>query len=296
MGELAGLAAALVWSTTNIVLRGQSVRLGAVTVNAWRTLFAALCFVAIFALTRQPGDLLGIPPGSLAALLISVIAGMVIGDTMQFVAMARIGVAKAMPISSTFPLFTIIIAAVVLHERITAWTIGGAVCVIVGVVLVALPRAAKAAPGTVEKGPPPRQYWLGVGLALVAALCWSISTTLTRVGIRDTDVITANMIRLPFSAAVSFLINTRSGGLPIRKFGRRSVVILVLAGVIGSAGGGFLYLTAIDLAGAAKTAVLASAAPIFGLVGAVLFLHERPGGRSVAGTLLAVLGIAFVVL
>src|SRR6185503_11411541 len=142
MGELAGLAAAVVWATTNIVLRGQSVRLGAMTVNAWRAVFAALCFVIIFALTRPPGALTSLPLRGVLALLAGVVVGMVIGDTLQFVAMTRIGVARAMPISSCFPLFTLAIAAVFLDEPITVRTVAGAALVIGGVVLVALPRRA----------------------------------------------------------------------------------------------------------------------------------------------------------
>jgi DME family drug/metabolite transporter len=295
MGELAGVGAAIIWATTNIVLRGQSVRLGAVTVNAWRTVFAAICFVLIFLLTRPLSTFGQLPLQGVAALLTGVIFGMVIGDVLQFTAMTRIGVARAMPISSCFPLFTIAIAAILLGERITGRTIIGAVLVIAGVVLVALPSRVATVNVTEGSAPPPSLYWIGVAMALGAAICWSCSTTLSRIALRDIDVITANTIRMPFSAAVSLLLNLRGGGMPVRKFGRRSMVILILCGIIGTAGGGFLYLTAIELAGAAKTAVLSSAAPIFGLIGSVIFLHERPSPRGIVGTLISVAGIVLVV-
>jgi drug/metabolite transporter (DMT)-like permease len=295
MGELAGLAAAVVWATTNIVLRGQSVRLGALTVNAWRAVFAALCFVIIFALTRPFSALTSMPLQGVLALLTGVVVGMVIGDTLQFVAMTRIGVARAMPISSCFPLFTIAIAAVFLGEQITLRTVAGAALVVGGVVLVALPRRAGVEERPEVKPLSAAGYWLGVGLALTAALCWSCSTTLSRVALRDIDVITANTLRMPFAALVSLALNARGGGLPLRKFGAQSLVILILCGIIGTAGGGFLYLTAIELAGAGKTAVLGAAAPIFGLIGSVLFLHERPGARGIVGTVVTVAGIALVV-
>ncbi|HEY8599059.1 MAG TPA: DMT family transporter [Thermomicrobiales bacterium] len=294
MGELAGLGAAIIWATTNIVLRGQSVRLGAVTVNAWRTVFAAICFVIIFLLTRPLSTFAQLPLRGVLALLTGVIFGMVIGDVLQFTAMTRIGVARAMPISSCFPLFTIAIAAIFLGERITGRTVIGALLVIGGVVLVALPSRTGVVGATAGAPPIPR-YWIGVAMALTAAICWSCSTTLSRIALRDIDVITANTIRMPFSAAVSLLLSLRSGGLPPRKFGHTSLVILILCGIIGTAGGGFLYLTAIELAGAAKTAVLGSAAPIFGLIGSVIFLRERPSPRGIVGTLLSVAGIALVV-
>lgn len=291
MGELAGLAAAFVWAATNIVLRGPAARLGAVTVNAWRTLFAALTFALIFGLTRRPADLAAVPAQALAALLTSVVVGMAIGDALQLTAMGRIGVARAMPIGACFPLFTVLIAAAFLHERITVRTVLGATLVIGGVILLALPHGVKEATGPLT----PAQQWVGVGMALTAACCWSVSTTLTRVAVQQIDVVTANAIRLPFSAAVSVLFGLGRATVPPRQFGRRAFAILALAGVLGTAGGGFLYLTAVSLAGAAKTAILASFAPVFGLLGAVLFLHERPGSRGLIGTVIAVAGIVLVV-
>ena len=293
MGELAGLGAALVWSTTNIVLRGQSLRYGAVTVNAWRTIFAALCFVLIFLATHDPAELLTLPAGAVGALLAGVVIGMVIGDALQFTAMGRIGVARAMPISACFPLFTIGIAAIFLHERITARTLLGALLVIGGVVLVALPR--RAGVEATPSAPAIPDYWLGVGMSLVAALCWSLSTTLARVAVSDIDVITANTLRLPFSALISSLLSLRTGWTTPATFGRRNLVIIIGCGIVGTAGGGFLYLSAIDLAGAAKTAILGAAAPIFGLIGAMIFLRERPGPRGIAGTLVSFAGIVLVV-
>jgi drug/metabolite transporter, DME family len=295
LGELTALASALVWTATNIVLRGQSAKFGAVAVNAWRTLFAAICFAVIFALTRDLDHLTSLPLRALAALLGAVVLGMVIGDALQFTSMLRIGVARAMPISSCFPLFTVIVAAVILGEPVTPRTIGGAVLVIAGVILVALPRRGTVEGETEERAAASRYYWTGVAMALTAALCWSFSTTLIRVGVREIDVITANTVRLPFSALVSFLVAARQGTISPRRFDKESWLVLVVAGLIGSAGGGFLYLTAVSLAGAGKTAIITGASPIFGMIAAILFLNERPGPRGFAGALIAFVGIVLVV-
>ena len=301
VGELAGLAGALVWATTNTVLRGQSARLGAFTTNAWRALFASACFLVIFLLTRRVGDLFAIELRTLVALLASVVIGMAIGDALQFNAMTLIGVSRAMPISGVFPLLTVVLATLFLDEPVTVRTVAGALLVIVGVTLVALPRRAREAPG--EEGrrdlagsrAERRRHWLGVGLALAAAACWACSTTITRVAIEEIDVITANTIRLPFSALVSLLFGLGRAKLPPSKFGLRSFAVLFVAGALGTTGGGYLYLTSVKLAGAAKTAILASTAPVFAMPLAMLFLRERPGPRAIVGTLLAIAGIALVV-
>jgi drug/metabolite transporter (DMT)-like permease len=295
LGELTALASALVWTATNIVLRGQSAKFGAVAVNAWRTFFAAICFLFIFAFTRDLTHLTSIALSALAALLGAVVLGMVIGDALQFTAMLRIGVARAMPISSCFPLFTVLVAAVLLGDPITLRSIGGAILVIGGVILVALPRRGTVEGDTEERAAASRSYWIGVAMALTAAICWSFSTTLIQVGVREIDVITANTVRLPFSALVSFLVGARQGTISPHRFDTRSWVVLIVAGLIGSAGGGFLYLTAVSLAGAGKTAIITGASPIFGMLAAILFLGERPGPRGIAGALLAFAGIVLVV-
>jgi drug/metabolite transporter (DMT)-like permease len=148
---------------------------------------------------------------------------------------------------------------------------------------------------TEERAAASRYYWTGVAMALTAALCWSFSTTLIRVGVREIDVITANTVRLPFSALVSFLVAARQGTISPRRFDKESWLVLVVAGLIGSAGGGFLYLTAVSLAGAGKTAIITGASPIFGMIAAILFLNERPGPRGFAGALIAFVGIVLVV-
>ena len=101
------------------------------------------------------------------------------------------------------------------------------------------------------------------------------------------------MFRLPFSAALCALISTAERREPPWRVERRLVWPLCLAAAIGLCSE-ILYLTAIKLAGAGRTATLGASTPIFGLIGAVLFLHERPSRRNVAGALVAFLGVALV--
>lgn len=58
---------------------------------------------------------------------------------------------------------------------------------------------------------------------------------------------------------------------------------------------GTLYLNALKLVGTAKTASLNAAAPRFGLIGAIIFLSERPTRRNIAGAIIAFIGITLVV-
>ena len=73
-------------------------------------------------------------------------------------------------------------------------------------------------------------------------------------------------------------------------------MILGTAGVMGAGVGSMLYVLAVQQAGAARTAILSSTAPLFALPMAALLLHERITPRVVAGTLLSIVGIWLVTL
>jgi drug/metabolite transporter (DMT)-like permease len=297
VGAAAALGAAAFWALTNLILREPIGKVGGATAQTWRTVVSTLVFIPILHALRDVGDLLTIPARPLAILLVSVLLSMVIGDILQFTAISRLGIALAMPISSCYPLFTLIIAAAYLGERFTPRAVGGALLVIVGVILVALPRRALAEDGAAgAPGPatPTGGHWVGVACALAAAVCVAGATTLTRVAIEEIDILAANMLRLPFSAALCALISTAERRQPPWRVERRSIVPLCLAGLTGL-GSGLCYLVAIKLVGASTTATLNAAGPIFGLLGAVLFLRERPTRRSVVGTLVAFAGIVLVV-
>ena len=294
MGALAGLGAAILWAITNLILREQVHKLGGATTQAWRTAVSTLIFIPIFLLTRHPRDILGIPADTVGLLLLSVLMSMVIGDILQFTAIRRIGLSLAMPIGSASPLLTLLIAAVTLGEPITPRAVGGAALVIVGVIMVALPRRALDELELAQRRALTSNHWIGVGLSLAAAICAAAANTLTRAAIVDLDILSANMLRLPFSAALCAILGTaQRRELPWRVT-RGSLLPLCLAGVTGL-GSGLCYLNAIKLVGASTTATLNASAPIFGLLGAVIFLRERPSQRNIVGTIVAFFGVALVV-
>lgn len=112
-----------------------------------------------------------------------------------------------MPIASCYPFLTLIIAAIFLGEPLTFRSISGAVLVIVGVIIVALPRCALAEAEGQQRQMLIANHWSGVGIAAGSASC-AAAITLTRVAIANIAVLIADMIRLPFSAALCALIST----------------------------------------------------------------------------------------
>lgn len=293
MGAAAALAAAIFAATTNLILRHQIAKIGGATAQTWRATVSTLLFAVAFLALRDPRDLLGLPVAAVAVLLASVLLNMVLGDLLQYAAITRLGIALAMPITCSYPLVTLLIAVATLGERPSPRATVGTVLIVIGVILVALPRRALVEEGT-RRAAPAAGHWAGVTFALAAAVCMAAATVLTRVALRDIDVVAANMLRLPFAAVLCGAIGTTQRRQAPWKVERSSLLPLCLAGVSGL-GSSTCFLIAITLVGASTTATLNAAAPIFGLLGAVVFLRERPTMRNVIGTLVAFVGVALVV-
>ena len=82
----------------------------------------------------------------------------------------------------------------------------------------------------------------------------------------------------------------------VRPLRRESVAVIALAGILGTGIGSVLFIYAVENIGAAKTAFLTTAAPLFALPMGVLFLSERLTPRELVGTALTIAGIWLVLL
>lgn len=298
MGELLGLLAAMIWATTSTLMRSQTARIGAVAVNFWRCLINIPTFAILYLLFVPHDALLQLGPGTLVTILIAVTLGLVTGDSIQYHSIKMIGVSRAMPIGGTFPIFTVFFAWLINGEPLRIRMLAGAIVVVVGVLLISLPKRTVAPVGIVARPVPQtfdRTLIIGVGLSLFAALCWSLSTVLQGRALVNADPITVNAIRMPVATLLLFTAARGRTGKPLQRYGWRSFAVLVVLGFIGTGAGSLTYLGALKLAGAGKTAVLGACAPLFALPLSMIVLGERPGLRSIAGTVLTVCGIALVV-
>ena len=132
---------------------------------------------------------------------------------------------------------------------------------------------------------------IGVAMAVVAAVCWSASTVLLRIGLESMDVIIANVVRLSVLIIVLLPMAFAQANITqIKAYGQRALLIIFLSSVVGTTLGTFSFLSAIQRAGAAKTSILAATTPLFGMIFS-FFLEEKPSARTLIGTVLSVLGI-----
>ncbi len=295
LGEASALGASAAWALTSVLVRSQATRLGAIVLSGWLFALASPVFLVLLLATGKHRELWQITLFLLVLLLIAAVIGRVLGDVLWVKSLQTAGVSRALPASvSSYPLFTIVLAVLFLDESASYLLLVGGMLAMGGIYLVSLPsRAAQKSDGPGR----PTLVRLGVFLAVLAGLFWAVETAIIKRGLEDLHPITINFIELPVAAmALLLFARLRYRGLGLKQWGRSGAIAIPGAAIVGMVGGSLLFLYAISQAGAGKTAILASTSPLFALPLSVFVLKEPLTLKTVAGTLLCILGILLIVL
>jgi DME family drug/metabolite transporter len=282
VGELFAIGSAIAWALTSVAMRPVAGR------ALWRSsvLRSLLCALALAAYAWPTGlatTILHAEPRALAWLLGSTLCSIVVGDSMYFMAAARIGVARALPIASSFPLLTTIGAVTLLGEPLTPGLLGGSALVVLGVALVGGERA----PSSGRNDP------VGLALAGLAACMWAGSGLFLGPALQLLDPVAANLVRFPIATLffTAYVVTMR----PSEVLTPRLIWLSVFAGV-GTLASAMMFLGGISGAGVARGVALNATSPIFSAVLAVLLLHERLSRRAAVGVGCSVIGSVLLVI
>jgi drug/metabolite transporter, DME family len=291
MGELAALGTALLWATSSTLVGSQTARVPTAVISAVQLLAATVLLWSIAGILLAMGAIDGtsLPRG--AALVGTALIGPALGDMLYFAGIRMVGVARAFPVAMAgSPLFTIALAALLIGEAITLTVVLGGLLTIAGIVLIATRRQLDSLGAKDSTS-------MGLAIVLLAALLWAVATVSLRAAAEGVAAPLVSAIRIPAAAMFALILawSTRRVLRPSH-YGARSMLILAGAGLMGVGTGSMLYVLAIQQAGAARTAILSSTAPLFALPLAALLLHERITRRVAAGTLLSIAGIWLVTL
>jgi drug/metabolite transporter (DMT)-like permease len=275
------IGSAVAWSLTSVAMRPIAGR------ALWRSsvLRMLVCALLLAGYAWPTGALdraLNAPPVAWLLLLGSTLCSMAVGDSLYFLAAARIGVARALPIASAFPLLSTLGAVLLLHEPLSLPLVVGSALVVLAVALIGGERARDGRRGDL----------LGVLLAGLAACMWAGSGLFLGPALQLLDPIAGNMIRFPLAAALlsAYLVVAR----PTEHLDQR-LIWLSLVAAIGTLASALLFLGGIAGAGVARGVALNATSPVFSAVLAAVLLRERVSRRaalgiasSVAGTILLV--------
>lgn len=291
LGESAALGAALLWSFSSLMLTFAARRIGSLTVNRWRLLFATVLLALVHTfVTGSP-----IPDASGNAwmwLALSGIIGLALGDTFLFRTFVILGPRLGMVLMTLSPVFTTLLALLLLGERLTPLQHAGIVLVIAGVSWAVIHRPPQADRTEGESAVK------GVIYGVLASLGQAVGLVFARMGM-DAGVmpLTANLMRMSSAFVLMTLIVVLRGRIKAVASAYRDGVAmryLLGASALGPVTGVWLSLVAVKLAPMGIAATLMGTSPVLLIPLSHFLLKERIHPQSVVGTGVAVLGVALL--
>ncbi|MHA2396954.1 MAG: DMT family transporter [Candidatus Thorarchaeota archaeon] len=248
----------------------------------------------VFAVAAAGSITFTVPVESLIPLILSMIIGIVIGDGMYFYSQERIGVARAFPISMSYPLLVYFLAAMFLDEPIIPQRVIGAFIVIFGVIMIA--RAEQ------DETKIDRNRWSdddlqrGLILAFLVFICWALSDVTFQYGLIGVPPAEANFYRILAASLILvpiFLISLkRERVLP----SRRTTMFALATGIVGLGLSLVVYSFAVKFVGATVTSLIIASAPMFTAPLSAIYLDEDVNQRVAVGTILTIIGVLMVVI
>lgn len=296
-GELMALCAAMIFAWTSIFFTSAGQRLGVATLNLMRLLGAVILLGATHWLVS--GRLWPeAPPASILWIGASGIVGLAIGDSALFRAFTLIGPRRGMLAMATAPVFTVLVAWLMLDEALGQQALVGIAVVMAGVMLAVAGRD----PGGGQFADPDRALLRrGYLLAMVAAAGQGLGTAFVKIGMAGgaVDPLAATFVRMAFAFAAYWLVALPQHGLrallrPLRD--RRGSMNLAVATVLGPYVSVTISILAIRHAEAGVAQALLGSVPIFVLLPAWLVYRDRPAPLTLLGVAAAVGGGALLFL
>lgn len=189
----------------------------------------------------------------------------------------------------SLPLWTTLLAALILHTPITSARALGLACIVAGDLLVGGASLLRAFEGG--------EVWKGDLLFMSAALCWSTYSVLARRyrldAVRATAAVTvfALFSYLPFYALLLGLgaIPSHLSSAPLGEV----LFQLLFQGVGSVVISGITFVRMIQYFGPVRSTMITALVPGLSALGAVVFLHEPLHWNLLAGLVLVTMGIIF---
>jgi drug/metabolite transporter (DMT)-like permease len=271
VGALAALGSSFTWAFASVRYAQVSREIGGARVNFARAAVVGPFYLLIATSLHGRGLASGITAGRAGWLALSVVCSYVLADTLFLSASRRAGIATALSIASTYPLWAALVGVAFRGERFGIMRGAGTLLCIVGVVVL-----VRVAPTGGANSQPGRRG--GLLLAGITSIMWAGNSIAVKFGSPGLDVAQVNGVRYSFALVVLALgIRVTGGPLwpPTRSWAMLAPAI-VADGVLGSS----LYVYGVAHSDLAIGATLTSLAPLISVPIAIAMGEERCQGRS----------------
>jgi O-acetylserine/cysteine efflux transporter len=293
LGELWAFGGALAYALTNIFSRIASVAVDPLVAPIFRLLPTLTISWAQVGRTRhrwsalQPSSPGFVGWRTMLVLFLGGALSTTIGTVFFFFALQVGGVALTAPVLATNILWSAIIAALLLKERLNARMMAGIVVAVLGVALLGIGRSTGSSilPEALSAIP----------LALVTAMSWAASVNCTRYALtRGVDKYLAIALSQTFGIVLlTGIVFVLGRGALLWTTALATIGVLLLAGVL-SAVALIFDAHALSLTTVASVLTISGANPVISTILAALFLDEQLTLLMAVGTILTVVGVIIV--
>lgn len=224
IGIILSVLTAISWSLATVLYKIGLKRenLDVIVANGVRTI---LCLIFMFIIAVVVGEINQInklPVWIIFLIVVDVLFGIFLGDTLFLVAIRDAGVALGHPVSYTYSLFAVVFAYLLLQEPVNIWTFISAIIVISGVFLLFFKVERSVSKHMVK----------GLIAAILASFSWGISMIILKIILLSTSPILLNFIRL---LALNIIIWTlipvnKRKRSELRSIDKKTLVILSIGG------------------------------------------------------------------
>ncbi len=280
LGELLTILSAMIWALSSVFYKAGLKTMKPTTVNTIRPIVALFFLVGVIIITGDFKDISNLTTRDIIYIFLSTISGVVIGDLLYMFSLRTVGIARAYPISNTYPLFTILMARLFLGEIITFKLISGAILIIIAIFLI----SEKDFELDIKKG---------VIFALGASFFWGTSMIIMKLAMSTVNPIVFSTIRMGIFAFFLLLYTMRYEKIEFTKV-NRSWIIVAIGGILDLGVGIPLFLEALKYIDASRAAPLNGTAPIFAIIFTILFTKEKVTSRIIFGVILSFLGVLII--
>lgn len=296
IGELAALGAAITWAVAPIMYKKALSGVSPVSANIVRCLTNAAILVLFLIAAGLAGVLASLPLEVVIVVVVSGLVGLGIGDTLYMYALQSIGVARAVPLATSYPLFSLAWATFFLGQDLTVPAVVGTVVILLGIWLLSREKVESKfhVHGKVEL--------TGVAISLLAALSWSVSITMMDFAVTMPDVVSG----LPVNYAI---VTVRITGMALvllalaplvdpgrgfLKIGRKAIVLLCLGGLVANGLGWVLMNYSLLNVAETRAVPISSTTPLFSALAGFAFFHEKMRFDNTLGAVLVVVGVVLI--
>jgi drug/metabolite transporter (DMT)-like permease len=294
IGELAGLATSLFWSITVFIFKAAGRMVGSQVTNRIRLVFALIYLMILNAFLYGEPLPVSAEPSRWWWLGVSGLIGLTIGDAFLFQAFVAAGARLGSLLLSLAPIFGAFIAWVFFGETLTFLQVVGIAFALAGISWV-------VASNEEESNPVHGDLKRGILFGVLGALCQAVGLVLSKQGMLDGfSPFKAGLMRMSVATFAMWSWTglagkTRATFAALREK-PRVMGLLSLGALMGPVLGVSMSLVAVQNAEVGVASTLMALPPVIVLPISYFVFREKVGWQAVAGTLLAIAGVAVLFL